>query len=338
MIDEQLQEQASLYVLGALEPEENRAFEAQLAANEELREHVRELSDTAASLAHLAPAHPLPPHLEARVMAAISAEKPAARITPLRMNWIPWAVAACLAIACVVAFSQRQRLADQLAAVETEVATARDDVAAAESKAAAAEAQVASLTKDKDRAEQQVVELQQREADARTQMATLAAARDEALDKLAKTEAREQREERVAREEGQRRRDQPPPGEPETPRDGEDREDDFASVQVATLTSKMSKAPNATAAIVWDAARQRGVLNSSNIPPNSEDRDYQLWIVDSRFADPIDAGVFHVEKAGGTRYVFKAKIRIEAPAGFAISLERRGGVAKAQGPIVLAGN
>ena len=332
MIDEQLEEQASLYVLGALEPEETRAFEAQLAANEELREHVRALSETAASLAHAAPARPLPAHLEARIMAAVRAEKPERTvIAPFRMNWIPWAVAASLAVACAVAFSQRQRVADQLTAAEAEIATARDAVAAAESKAAVAEARVASLTKDRDRAEQQVVELQQREADARTQMVTLAAARDEAMEKLARTEARAERDERVAREERQQQPDTRP-----APEQGEET-DSLSNVLVAALTSKMRKAPNATAAIVWDATRQRGVLNSANIPPNPADRDYQLWIVDSRFADPIDAGVFHVEKAGSARFVFKPKIRIEAPAGFAVSLERRGGVAKAEGPIVLAG-
>ena len=37
MIDEQLQQQASLHVLGALEPEEARAFEPQLAAMTKLR-------------------------------------------------------------------------------------------------------------------------------------------------------------------------------------------------------------------------------------------------------------------------------------------------------------
>jgi hypothetical protein len=270
-------------------------------------------------------------------MAAIRAEKPGSKIAPFPMNWIPWAVAACLALACAVAFSQRQRLDDQFAAVQTEIAAARDHVAAAESKAAAAEARVASLTREKDQAEQQVVDLQQREAEARTQMATLAAARDEAVEKLARTEAREQRDDRVAREERQREEDRQPPGDGRPSPDGGEERDAFASVQVATLTSKMSKAPNATAAIVWDAARQRGVLNGSNMPPNTDDRDYQLWIVDSRFADPIDAGVFHVEKTGSTRFVFKPKIRIESPAGFAVSVERRGGVAKAEGPIVLAG-
>ena len=183
MIDEHHEEQASLYVLGVLGPEETHALETRLATDDELREHVRSLLETTAALAHAAPLRALPPQLESRVMADI---RPATadKVTnfPLpRAAWIPWAVAASLAIACVVAFSQRQRLSDQLAAAQAEIGAARDAAAGAESRAAAAQAQLANLAKDKDRAEEQLVELQRREADARTQMTTLAAARDEAL-------------------------------------------------------------------------------------------------------------------------------------------------------------
>jgi len=326
MIPEQLEEQAALYVLGALETEEMRAFEEQLAGNDELREHVRALSDVAGNLAHAAPARPLPPHLEARIMADIRGGTSVAKVTPLRVQWLPWAVAASLAVACVVAFSQRQRLANELTAARSEAAAARDnitstqgDIAAARAEAASAKAQVATLAADKDRAEKQIAELRQREADARTQMVTLAEARDEARQKIAQLESR--------REEPQQRQA------------AEDRTaaDELSNVQVATLTSKMRRAPNATAAIAWDSARQRGVLNSANIPPNAVDRDYQLWIIDSRFADPVDAGVFHVEKSGSARYVFTPKVRIDSALAFAVSLERRGGVPKAEGPIVLAG-
>lgn len=336
MSPEHLEEQASLYVLGTLEAEEAGTFEEQLADNDELREHVRALRHVAASLAHAAPSRPLPPGLEGRIMAEIRGHRPSrTTITPLRTNWIPWAVAACLAVACAVAFSQRQRVVDQLAAAQTEITVARNNAAAAESRAAAAQAQIATLENDKDRAEQQLVELQRRESDARTQMTTLAAARDEAIEKLAQAEAREQRDERLAREE--RRRGEEMQGKPPSTSPAGQDADELANVLVATLTSKMRRAPNTTASIVWDAARQRGVLNSANIPPNSADRDYQLWIVDSRFTDPVDAGVFHVEKAGSARYVFKPKMRIESPAAFAVSVERRGGVPKAEGPIVLAG-
>lgn len=289
MIDEQLEEQASLYVLGALEGEELRAFEARVVAETELRSRVDELSEAAARVAHGAPARPLPPHLEARVMAEIraqSAQLPAARS---RSNWIPWAVAASLAIACVIAFVQQQRTAKELA-------DAREETAASQK-------QVSALTEERNRAEEQLVQLQEREAASRTTMATLTAARDEAARKLAQAEDR----------------------------------DALSDVQLATLTSKLDDAPDATAAIIWDEKRQRGVLNTSTMPPNRDNRDYQLWIVDPKYENPVDAGVFSVEKSGVARFAFKPKSRIDSATAFAVSLERKGGVAKAEGPIALVG-
>jgi anti-sigma factor ChrR (cupin superfamily) len=76
MINEQQQEQASLYVLGALPPDEHEKFEAVLRANAELRELVRDLQRAATSLALSAPPVALPPGLKDKVLRRIdSAEK-----------------------------------------------------------------------------------------------------------------------------------------------------------------------------------------------------------------------------------------------------------------------
>jgi anti-sigma factor ChrR (cupin superfamily) len=75
MISEQQQEQASLYVLGALPDDERQAFDAVLRGNAELRELVRELQRAASSLAVAVPV-PLPAGLKDKVMQRIdSAEK-----------------------------------------------------------------------------------------------------------------------------------------------------------------------------------------------------------------------------------------------------------------------
>ena len=324
MMDERSAEQAALYAIDALEGEEKSAFETELSQDEELRTLVDELRETAAALAHSAPPRVPPPALEQKILAAIHGDGAPRSRAPRQIAWLPWAIAACLAIACTVAFSQRQRLADRLARAQKESASARNELAAAHQNTAAAQAEVATIRAEKDRAEQQVVELQQRESDSRAQMAMLAAARDDAMDKLAQLQAREERAERQAREERQSNPDRP---------EGTAN----SKVQVATLTSKSAQARNATAAIVWDAERQEGVLSSETIPPNTPDRDYQLWIVDPRFPDPVSAGVFHVERTGPARYVFKPETRIESAVAFAVSVEVRGGVRKAEGPIVLTG-
>ena len=331
MIDEQLQEQASLYVLDLLEPEEARAFEALLAKNGELRRHVDELSETVAQLAHAAPPQPLPPHLEARVLAAISGSKVVTMPKSFaRAVWIPWAIAACLVVAFVIALADRQQLAQQLTSARQKNAESDAQLTRSRSEVADAQSRIATLAAEKNRAQQEVVELQQREADARAQMVTLAAARDEAANKLAQLQERERDRETPATDE-RRAGD-------ESPEQLADRSDSDvgANALVITLSSKISTAPNATASIRWDSARQRGVLEARDVPPNSADRDYQLWIVDSRFAEPVSAGVFRVERPGATRYVFAPRVRIEAPSAFVVSLERKGGVPKAQGPTVLA--
>lgn len=289
-MNEQLEEQASLYALDLLEPEEVRAFEAQMTENPALRDKVDEFRAIAASLAHGALTHPLPAHLETKVLSAIRGEalpqfSPVAPTT----NWIPWALAASLAVACLITFADRQRTTQKLASAEEQTS--------------AAQQKVLELTEERDRAETAVAQLQASEANSRTQLAALTAARDEATRKLALVESR----------------------------------DPLLEVQIAALTSKLDSAPDATASVIWDEKGQRGVLNTSTMPANPTDRDYQLWIVDPNYGQPVDAGVFSVEKGGKARFAFKPKSRIDSATAFAISLERKGGVPKAEGPIVLVG-
>jgi anti-sigma factor ChrR (cupin superfamily) len=72
MMNEQQQEQASLYVLGALPGDEREAFEAALRGDAELREFVRELQRSATSIAMSAPVVPLPSGLKDKVLRRIS--------------------------------------------------------------------------------------------------------------------------------------------------------------------------------------------------------------------------------------------------------------------------
>jgi len=75
-MNEQQQEQASLYVLGALPADERQAFEAALRGNAELREFVRDLQRSATFVAMSAPAVPLPAGLKEKVLRRIgSVEK-----------------------------------------------------------------------------------------------------------------------------------------------------------------------------------------------------------------------------------------------------------------------
>jgi anti-sigma-K factor RskA len=63
-----------------------------------------------------------------------------------------------------------------------------------------------------------------------------------------------------------------------------------------------------------------------------------LWVVDPQYPNPVDGGVFSVDPATGeARLVFKARQPVSNISAFAVTLERKGGVPKAEGPFVLLG-
>lgn len=111
----------------------------------------------------------------------------------------------------------------------------------------------------------------------------------------------------------------------------------LAQTQIALLSSKLDSAPKARAVVVWDAQKQEGVLKLVDLPATAADRDYQLWMVDPQYKQPVDAGVFGVDRNGTTKISFRPKAKVNSVDGFAVSLERKGGVPKAEGPMVLVG-
>lgn len=230
-MNEELQEQASLYVLGLLEGSEAAAFEKQMENDAELRSFIDNLDEAAAAYSYNAPTRPLPPELRARVLAQVRKGKTVA--FPRRARWLPWAIAACLALACSYLIAERVNLRQRVTALE--------------------------------------------------------------------------------------------------------HRDVLAQIQIASLSSKLKSAPDANAVVVWDESKQRGVLKVTQLPKNEADRDYQLWLVDPRYKNPVDGGVFHVSNDGPVRFPFQPNTPVREAKGFAISVERKGGVTKAEGPIVLLG-
>ncbi len=96
---------------------------------------------------------------------------------------------------------------------------------------------------------------------------------------------------------------------------------------------------DAAGEVVWSDARQEGYMTLSNLPANDPTRSqYQLWIVDpSRDELPVDGGVFDIPAGGGPVVVpIDAKLAVENPAAFVITLERPGGVVRSKQEIVVA--
>lgn len=151
MKDERMEDLAALFALDLLEGKELEEFRAALGQDPELRARVAGLREAAALLAHAAPAADPPAELRRRVLGSVAAGSAPRSAWPA---FIPWALAACLAVAAVGAgglyytksseasvLREEQRLADlemqsmrnQMAAErivhERELADARRQVA-----------------------------------------------------------------------------------------------------------------------------------------------------------------------------------------------------------------
>jgi anti-sigma-K factor RskA len=122
MIPEELQDQAALYALDALDPSETAAFEKALEQDASLRALVRDLRDASASLARSLPAQHPPADLKRRVLSEVALEKQRAPQASMLSKsllpvWLPWAIAALLVVFCGALTVDHARLRRELAEV-----------------------------------------------------------------------------------------------------------------------------------------------------------------------------------------------------------------------------
>ena len=121
MIDERMEEQASLHVLGALTPDEAREFKKILHADPELQKFVARLSQATGALAGAIPVVEPPPQLRAKILAQIAGPQKMISLPPRKsgfLNWLPWGFATCIAVLCIVLFAQDSRLRQLVGAQE----------------------------------------------------------------------------------------------------------------------------------------------------------------------------------------------------------------------------
>ncbi len=91
--------------------------------------------------------------------------------------------------------------------------------------------------------------------------------------------------------------------------------------------------------IIWDPETEQALLQVSNLPPEPEGKDYQLWLF--RNNTPLPAGVFSVNTTDEASF-FKIEelpdVSEQAAGAFAVSLEPEGGAAQPTGDIYLLGS
>jgi anti-sigma-K factor RskA len=257
MINECLEELASLHVLGVLTPEEKQEMDAALRRDPEVRALVTRLLAARDGLAGTVPAASPSPQLKQRIMAQLPARENKAVPLPVRKSaggflgfWLPWALTAASVFLCVNLTMQKGALREQLG-----VQTARAD----------------ELSRMADSLRAETNSLQQA-------VATLK----------------------------------------ETTR--------LEDIRIAILGSMLTESPKAEAVSLWDDRQQSGVFVVQNLKPLPADRDYQLWVIDPKYATPVSAGVFQVDGQGGGRISFKPNKIIATAGKFAVTLEPKGGL------------
>ncbi len=101
---------------------------------------------------------------------------------------------------------------------------------------------------------------------------------------------------------------------------------------VTTLAWTPTKDPNGAAAsgdVVWSASAQRGYMRFVGLTPNDlKQLQYQLWIFDKDRdqAYPVDGGVFDVSSTGEVIVPITARLKVNEPVLFAVTIEQPGGV------------
>jgi anti-sigma-K factor RskA len=113
--------------------------------------------------------------------------------------------------------------------------------------------------------------------------------------------------------------------------------EDLGRLRVTALASLLNNSPEARAIAVWDPGQQSGLLTVEKLPAIAAEQDYQIWVIDPQYPIPVDGGVFKPDSDGKAVLTFKGDKPVQKVTAFAISLEKKGGVPKAEGPLVLLG-
>jgi anti-sigma-K factor RskA len=311
MIDEQTQDLVLQYLLGELDASKMDSVRARIEADPELRNFAVEMEETLGSIAYAAEPVAAPPDIPQRILRAEGRSMQPVPETPkskiVHVNFLPWALAACLAIACVILGLDRERTREGFS---KELASLRETNAETTQSLTQLRQKSAEL-------EKQLAVLQGKDAAAQTQLATLkqkAAEEEQAVAALTQKDADSQRE--LA---------------------GLKQKNLLSEVKIATLRAQVAKFQQTDAVVVWDTNQRNGVLQLNKLPPPAPGKDYQLWVIDPSNPLPVSAGVLSVPSVGLIRTSFHPVQPVQSAAAFAISVEKSGGSMKPEGQIILIG-
>jgi anti-sigma-K factor RskA len=304
MDQERFEELAAMNALGMLENDEKRALDGAVARDKELRTLTTELEQTTAELAYLiVPVEP-PANMKKRIRAKMRATgvKGAGVSRGVVIGGIGWALAASFAVASVWLWREQAGLTQQLAAASRAMAPVNNPATPVvdDGKTRTLEEE---LKKRRDEFEAQKQALM-------TKIESLHKQETDASAQIAKLTA----EVAALKEQEQQ-----------------------SQLQIATLQSKVWEYRRSEMLVVWDQKRSQGVVVLDKMPKVESDQDYQLWVVDPNKPDPVSAGVVTVDAKGSVKTSFKPVESVTGEAKFALSVEKKGGVPKSEGQLLMVG-
>ena len=335
MIEEQLKEQASLYVVGALPASEARDFEEVLGGSLELQVFVTELRPSVEALAVALPRRTPSPAVRARLLREIDRRFVGAAV-PLSPGpglplWalLPWGLAACATFFCIYLATQRRDGRIQVKQLEQRIQELSAQTEGVEKRM---EAQRTEFQQQRDQTNQKIlsqsVEQMRRQTGVETRM----------LERVKELERRNAdlvlRVPGGAKAAAEGLNPGLDPLVPTVP-GGTGVANSQAPTSIGVIRSQVA-GMNAIGAVVWEPREQRGTITIDQLPVPASNRDYQLWL----FADatPVSAGVLTVDSNGHVQANYRASHPVETVIQWAITLEKKGGSEGPEGSGVMATN
>lgn len=301
-MDERSEELAALNALDMLESDEKRVLHGACVTDKELRAFSVELETTAAELGRLVTPVTPPADIKRRIRAKIRTRSDRfASVSPgVIVGALGWGLTVALAAAAFWLWNERGKL-------ERELASASDVIAKVLPAADTNKGQVRTL---EGTLKNMRDDFEQKKAALNVEIDTLRKRETGAQARIAQliAEAEEMK-----------------------------KQDAQSQLQITTLRSDVWEYRRAEMTVVWDARRAQGALLLEKMPEVEDKKDYQLWIVDPKQSGPVSAGVVAVDGKGSARTAFKPATPVGGAAKFMISVEKKGGAEKKEGPVVLTG-
>ena len=317
------EEEAAAYVFAHMDAVEREAFEKALETDALLRQVVDELMKTAAAMSLALPQSAPPPALKERMLEqvkTVAQEKPvkrvkaapAARRGGLVFGLLGWAAAAVVAVLGAQLWERQEKTQHALAEAQSRAEAEKSRAARAESLLAETQTRAASLQTALDQGAKANKELQ----DSNAKITAAAAVLKQELASTAETNKALEAEKALII-----------------------KSRELDKMQIATLKSTIADYKQGVAVVVWDSAKQEGVLKLEKMPPVDTNKNYQLWVVDPSKKAPVNAGVVRVDSKGFAKVQFKPVDAVQQADKFALSVEKKvedpAGVPTGAGPIVL---